>query len=121
AVLSHLRRGAPTVQVGERVRAGQVIGRCGTSGNSSDPHVHFQLMDGPDIDSARGLPFTWRHLDEAGAVRQGVPANEELFTAIAETPHCRVRSVTGLSSGWAAGATSRHDRGTARPGASRTL
>lgn len=88
AVLAHLRRGSPTVQVGERVRAGQVIGRCGNSGNSSDPHVHFQLMDGPDIDSARGLPFTWRHLDEAGAVRQGVPANEELFTAIAETPDC---------------------------------
>ena len=86
AVLAPLRRGSPTVQVGERVRAGQVIGRCGNSGSSSDPHVHFQLMDGPVIDSARGLPFTWRHLDEAGAERQGVPANEELFTAIAETP-----------------------------------
>jgi len=86
AVLAHLRRGSPVVQVGERVRTGQVLGQCGNSGNSSDPHVHFQLMDGPDIDSARGLPFTWRHLDEDGAVQQGVPANEELFTAVAEDP-----------------------------------
>jgi hypothetical protein len=86
AVLAHLRRGSPPVQVGERVRAGQVLGQCGNSGNSSDPHVHFQLMDSPDIGSARGLPFTWRHLTEDGAVLQGVPANEELFTAVEETP-----------------------------------
>jgi hypothetical protein len=43
-------------------------------------------MDSPDIGSARGLPFTWRHLTEDGAVLQGVPANEELFTAVEETP-----------------------------------
>ena len=84
AVLAHLRRGSPVVQAGERVRAGQVLGQCGNSGNSSDPHVHFQLMDGPDITTAKGVPFTWRYLDEEGAVRTGVPANEELFTAVAE-------------------------------------
>ncbi|WME22418.1 M23 family metallopeptidase [Brachybacterium sp. GU-2] len=84
AVLAHLRRGSPTVRAGERVRAGQVLGQCGNSGNSSDPHVHFQLMDGPDITTAKGVPFTWRYLDEEGAVRTGVPTNEELFTAVAE-------------------------------------
>lgn len=84
AVLAHLRRGSPTVQVGERVRAGQVIGQCGNSGNSSDPHVHFQLMDGPDITTAKGLPFTWRYLDGEGAPQHGVPANEELFTAVTQ-------------------------------------
>lgn len=41
-------------------------------------------MDGPDITTAKGLPFTWRSLDEEGAVRTGVPANEELFAAVAE-------------------------------------
>ncbi|MEO2095567.1 MAG: M23 family metallopeptidase [Brachybacterium sp.] len=84
AVLAHLRRGSPTVAAGTKVRAGQVLGQCGNSGNSSDPHVHFQLMDGPDITTATGLPFTWIYLDEQGAVRTGVPSNEELFTAVAE-------------------------------------
>lgn len=73
AMYAHLRRGSLTVGPGDRVRAGQPIARCGNSGNSTEPHVHFQLMDGPDPDSARGIPFTWRNI--------GVPANGATFTA----------------------------------------
>ncbi|MEG3630642.1 M23 family metallopeptidase [Streptomyces poriticola] len=73
ALYAHVQRGSFTVREGDRVRAGQPIARCGNSGNSSEPHVHFQLMDGPDPDTARGLPFTWRGL--------GVPRNGEVFRA----------------------------------------
>lgn len=41
---------------GDRVRAGQPVGRCGNSGNSLEPHLHFQLQDGPDLLTANGLP-----------------------------------------------------------------
>ncbi|TXS41302.1 M23 family metallopeptidase [Streptomyces sp. uw30] len=71
ALYAHVRRGSLTVREGDRVRAGQELGRCGNSGNSSEPHVHFQLMDGPDPDTARGIPFTWRGI--------GVPRNQEVF------------------------------------------
>ncbi|MFE9771033.1 M23 family metallopeptidase [Streptomyces sp. NPDC005931] len=71
AAYAHLRRGSLTVREGDRVRAGQVVARCGNSGNSTEPHLHFQLMDGPDPDTARGVPFTWRGL--------GVPRNHEVF------------------------------------------
>jgi hypothetical protein len=54
-VYMHLRPG-PGVQVGQRVRAGQELGRCGNSGNSSEPHLHFQLQDGPDPFKDNGLP-----------------------------------------------------------------
>ncbi|MCI3931643.1 M23 family metallopeptidase [Streptomyces sp. AN091965] len=73
AAYAHVRRGSLAVRPGDRVRTGQVIGRCGNSGNSTEPHVHFQLMDGPDIETARGVPFRWRGI--------GVPANREVFTA----------------------------------------
>ncbi|MDQ0600649.1 murein DD-endopeptidase MepM/ murein hydrolase activator NlpD [Streptomyces canus] len=73
ALYAHLRRGSLTVAEGEKVRAGQPLAQCGNSGNSSEPHLHFQLMDGPDPDTARGLPFTWRGL--------GVPRNREIFDA----------------------------------------
>ncbi|MGW0989747.1 M23 family metallopeptidase [Streptomyces sp. NPDC002486] len=73
AAYAHLRRGSLTAREGDRVRAGQVVARCGNSGNSSEPHLHFQLMDGPDPDAARGVPFTWRGI--------GVPRNGEVFEA----------------------------------------
>ncbi|MGW2300459.1 M23 family metallopeptidase [Streptomyces sp. NPDC001809] len=71
AMYAHLRRGSLAVRAGDRVAAGQELARCGNSGNSTEPHVHFQLMDGPDLDTASGVPFTWRGV--------GVPANGETF------------------------------------------
>ncbi|MFC8010519.1 M23 family metallopeptidase [Streptomyces cinereoruber] len=74
AVYAHLRRGSLTVRAGDRVTAGRQLARCGNSGNSTEPHLHFQLMNGPDLDTARGVPFTWRGV--------GVPKNKETFESI---------------------------------------
>ncbi|MFI5684741.1 M23 family metallopeptidase [Streptomyces sp. NPDC051636] len=76
ALYAHLRRGSLTVREGDRVCAGQVLARCGNSGNSTEPHLHFQLMDGPDPDTARGIPFTWHGI--------GVPRNREAFEVPAQ-------------------------------------
>ncbi|MFI6936890.1 M23 family metallopeptidase [Streptomyces sp. NPDC050287] len=78
ALYAHLRRGSLTVAEGDRVRAGRRIADCGNSGNSTEPHLHFQLMDGPDPDTARGLPFSWHGI--------GVPRNHEIFDAPTTTP-----------------------------------
>jgi hypothetical protein len=43
AQYAHLRQGSPTVKVGDTVKRGQVIGRLGNSGNTSEAHLHFQL------------------------------------------------------------------------------
>ncbi|MGW1296900.1 M23 family metallopeptidase [Streptomyces sp. NPDC002533] len=72
AVYAHALRGSLRVKAGDTVWAGQQIARCGNSGNSSEPHLHVHLMDSPDLDDARGIPFTWRGV--------GVPANGETFT-----------------------------------------
>lgn len=56
--LCHLRRGSLAVRPGDPVRAGEVLGRCGNSGNSTEPHVHLQVMDAPDPTAARAVPFT---------------------------------------------------------------
>ena len=49
--LSHLRKGSITVNPGDRVRQGDIIGKCGNSGRSPFPHLHFQVQTLPFIGS----------------------------------------------------------------------
>ena len=55
--LVHLQRGSVQVSPGDRVNAGDQIGRCGNSGNSTQPHLHIQAMDSPDLRAAKGIPL----------------------------------------------------------------
>lgn len=57
--LCHLQRGSVCVRVGEGVRVGDVLGACGNSGNSTEPHVHVQAMDHRDSGTARAVPMTF--------------------------------------------------------------
>ncbi|MGZ6637688.1 MAG: M23 family metallopeptidase [Solirubrobacteraceae bacterium] len=54
---AHLKPGSVRVHIGERVYTGQVLGLLGNSGNTSGPHLHFQLMTRPSLLDADGLPF----------------------------------------------------------------
>jgi hypothetical protein len=83
-LLAHLRAGSARVQPGQSVTEGQAIAACGNSGNSTQPHVHLQVMDSPDLLTARGLPLAFRSYRawdsngrELGMVEQGVPAHRE--------------------------------------------
>jgi hypothetical protein len=80
AVLAHLRRGSVRVARGQRVVAGEQLAECGNSGNSTEPHLHFQLMDHPSVLFAAGLPFRWARFEVDGAPEGGVPANGRPFT-----------------------------------------
>ncbi|MFF2849521.1 peptidoglycan DD-metalloendopeptidase family protein [Streptomyces sp. NPDC058001] len=78
AMYAHVQQGSLKIRAGDTVEAGTPLAACGNSGNSTEPHVHFQLMNSPDLDTARGIPFTWRDI--------GVPSNGETFTVPAPTP-----------------------------------
>lgn len=60
----HLRAGSVRVGVGQSVVAGEQLGACGNSGNSTQPHVHLQAMDGADLGVARGVPVLFRAFRE---------------------------------------------------------
>jgi hypothetical protein len=79
--LVHLKSGSVRVSERDRVQTGQRLAECGNSGNSTQPHVHLQVMDSMDLAVARGVPMVFRQYREwpAGAARpvrheHGVPA-----------------------------------------------
>src|SRR5699024_8364872 len=55
---AHLQPGSPTVEVGDTVSRGDVVGLVGNSGNSVAPHLHLQLMTTPLSLASSGLPYT---------------------------------------------------------------
>ena len=82
AGFAHLRPGSVAVAVGESVRTGDVLGRVGHTGNSTNPHLHFQLMDSVDLMKAQGIPVAFRSYEvRAGdgwrPVSDGIPRRAE--------------------------------------------
>lgn len=57
---AHLAPGSVKVKAGDRVRAGQIIGRVGNSGQTGAPHLHFHVMDRPLLARANGLPYEFK-------------------------------------------------------------
>lgn len=58
---AHLKQGSVRVKAGDAVKRGQVIAQLGQTGNTTEPHLHFQLTDGPDPLYSRGLPILFKN------------------------------------------------------------
>ena len=52
------------VAVGDKVKAGDFIGRVGNSGVSQVPHIHFNLMDGDQWIDAKGVPALFSRFEK---------------------------------------------------------
>jgi len=54
----HLKRGSVAVKVGDTVQRGQLIGRCGNSGNAVTPHLHFAMLGSANPIATRPFRFS---------------------------------------------------------------
>lgn len=70
AFYAHLQPGRIAVEEGDRVRAGQAIGRLGNTGNTDGAHLHFHIMDSPSPLEANGLPFTFTTMRGEGRLTE---------------------------------------------------
>jgi hypothetical protein len=82
AAFVHLAPGTVAVAEGQAVHTGDLLGHIGHTGNSTSPHLHFQLMDSLDVMSARGIPCAFREYEvERGGswmrVHGGIPGVRE--------------------------------------------
>jgi len=82
AALVHMAPGTVAVAEGQRVVTGDVLGRVGHTGNSTSPHLHFQLMDSVDPMTAQGIACAFRAYEverdgEWVRVENGIPGRRE--------------------------------------------
>jgi Peptidase family M23 len=70
AFYAHMQKDGVAVHVGDHVKRGQVLGKLGNTGNTSAPHLHFQLMDGPSALGAQGIPYVIDAFQLAGEVNK---------------------------------------------------
>jgi len=87
ALYAHLQPGSPRVHVGDRVRRGQVLGLVGNSGNSTWPHLHFHITDGPSPLGSNGLPYVFDRFDLQATIDLEAPDAEVVFTPPPQQRH----------------------------------
>lgn len=63
SIYAHLQPGSVGVAVGQKVTTGQPLGKVGSSGNSTEPHLHFQVCDTPDPMRCAGIPVQFTGID----------------------------------------------------------
>jgi hypothetical protein len=99
AAFAHLATGSVAVGEGQAVRPGEVIGRVGHTGNSTSPHLHFQLMNTADPLTAGGVPCAFAAYDvlRDGAwvrIEGGVPSRNDQVRSTGMVPESDAADVT---------------------------
>src|SRR5438067_1819705 len=59
---AHLQPGSVRVHKGDRFKASDGIGKLGSSGNSTDPHLYFHVCDSNDPLTSAGIPVNFSNV-----------------------------------------------------------
>ena len=76
---AHLQHGSVKVRPGDHVHKGDVLGLLGNSGNSTAPHLHFQVTDGNSVLQSEGVPFVLEKFTDLGPGSDYEPAKHLLI------------------------------------------
>lgn len=69
AFFAHFKQHSIVVKQGQKVKAGSLLGLCGNSGNSSEPHIHFHLQNVEDMTNATGAKCYFEKIKVNGLVK----------------------------------------------------
>lgn len=88
AFLAHATTGSIRVAEGEEVKASQHVANVGHTGNSTAPHLHFHMMDGPELWTAKGISCCFCDYEQLidnqwQRIENGIPGNKDRIRSIA--------------------------------------
>ena len=66
---AHFQQHSVKVKEGQKVKKGDLLGLCGNSGNSSEPHLHFHIQNVKDMNRATGVKSYFSNIIVDGELR----------------------------------------------------
>lgn len=81
SLMAHLSPGSLRVRPGQYVTAGTELGRCGNSGQSTNPHLHWQVMDNANAAIARPIFQRYLPYERNGQMYNGMPDRGDYIIA----------------------------------------
>lgn len=68
---AHFKQHSVKVTEGQKIEQGQLLGLCGNSGNSSEPHLHFHIQNVENMNVATGVKCYFDKITVNGQIRTG--------------------------------------------------
>jgi hypothetical protein len=69
-VLAHFKQGSVAKPAGAAVKAGELLGQCGNSGNSTEPHLHLHVQSGISMERSVALRMVFPYLTVGGIPKE---------------------------------------------------
>jgi murein DD-endopeptidase MepM/ murein hydrolase activator NlpD len=66
---AHFKQHSIVVKQGQKIKQGQLLGLCGNSGNSSEPHLHFHIQNIEDMNAATGAKCYFEKIQVNGQTK----------------------------------------------------
>lgn len=87
AFLGHMQQDSIGLKVGDVVSTGEELGRCGNSGNTSEPHLHLHLQTTVELSEGEGLPaFFAGYTADGKPVERGEPQAGQFVSGAGDRP-----------------------------------
>ncbi len=80
SVYAHLRKGSVCVSENDIIAAGELLGRCGNSGNSSEPHLHFHIQSEVGFEAGVGIKPVFDSIQTKLSLREDAVSKRRAYT-----------------------------------------
>lgn len=82
-LFAHLKEGSIVVEEGNDILQGELIGQCGNSGNTTEPHLHLSLQNDVEMEQSMGAKLYFNKVLVNGEIRENyLPVKEDLIKNI---------------------------------------